>query len=727
MASSQVEIPSSSQRYGFVLRDRNQNPPPVYKKAQVKDNDLHHQEIFKSPVSDDNSQNLVDSWIQTLNKKKDNKNGIARSTEKPIVQKSPVLASPVETAKEKHDESNKNGASSLVQIWEARLNRSSGGNSPSHNQSLVNSSPSDSGVSVQDSRFSESPSIGDSEAEISDAEIESRSHGGSVSDSCRVADLIRRLSNEAKLISGGGLSTIRTPRPCISSWSSSEKSNFPMVTPRIRGRQAFTDLLMHMERDRHRELDSLLERNAVSKFTQRGRLQSMLRLRNLQRCQAVQDQNRSNSKPTGLNRVGSGGSSVLHLRERFHADAVNAAAAVVDKRKDHHHHLINNKNVEETTYNQRLKAFFKERLSLPNPKIEEATLRKEEETVSGTVGSKMNCLDLQETIEVEEVCNDNDSERKEEEKTSPNACVDQETQPQSVVHEGIHIDTCLEQQETSYLNGWEDEEEYEDEQSYYYGEAKNDWLHEISRPRSYWEELRKSRYMEVLNTRSDKEDIRRLLERRTVTDFLESGLRDQIDRLMMSRLQTHSKKHSESWELQQEEEEEEEEHRDDTAEETEEEPSTEGEEQNDRDDSSRSSSSPIFASSPAGSWSCQDTEVTSTPVLSVQNPPSHEMELITDMRTQIQQLQQEMSLLRDSVKTCLDANASLQQSVHRENPMKRKCCVCDETQVEAVLYRCGHMCTCLKCANELHWSGGKCPICRAQIMDVVRVFFDTRN
>lgn len=103
------------------------------------------------------------------------------------------------------------------------------------------------------------------------------------------------------------------------------------------------------------------------------------------------------------------------------------------------------------------------------------------------------------------------------------------------------------------------------------------------------------------------------------------------------------------------------------------------------------------------------------------------MELISGMRSQIQQLQQEMSVLRDSVKICLDANASLQQKVHRENPMKRKCCVCDETQVEAVLYKCGHMCMCLKCANELHCSGGKCPICRAQIVDVVRVFFDTRN
>lgn len=186
---------------------------------------------------------------------------------------------------------------------------------------------------------------------------------------------------------------------------------------------------------------------------------------------------------------------------------------------------MNKKTVEETEVTSdnktmkngglTLEAFFKERLSLPNPNLEKATLRKGEETVNGTVGSKTNCLQLQETIEIEEVCcDDDDSDKKEEEKTSPSACVDQETQPQSVAPESIEVDQCLEQQETSYLNGWEDEEEYEeDEQSYYYGETNNDWLHEISRPRSYWEELRKTRYLEVMNTRSEKEDIRRLLER----------------------------------------------------------------------------------------------------------------------------------------------------------------------------------------------------------------------
>lgn len=101
-----------------------------------------------------------------------------------------------------------------------------------------------------------------------------------------------------------------------------------------------------------------------------------------------------------------------------------------------------------------------------------------------------------------------------------------------------------------------------------------------------------------------------------MTDFLESGLREKIDSLMMSRVQTHSNKHSEKWELQQEEVEEEKNKIE------EEEPLTESEEQEDSDDSSRSSSSHMFASSPAGSWSSQDTEVTSAPVLSVHNPHS---------------------------------------------------------------------------------------------------------
>lgn len=137
-----------------------------------------------------------------------------------------------------------------------------------------------------------------------------------------------------------------------------------------------------------------------------------------------------------------------------------------------------------------------------------------------------------------------------------------------------------------------------------------------------------------------------------------------------------------------------------------------------RDDLSHTSSQ-LFAPSPAGSWSSQDIGVSSTPDLSPLHTPQstvrllhsltcpkkkqqlilmrsdifyvtkmfQEMEIISELRTQILQLQLDMSELRDSVKTCLDVNATLQKSVHRENPLKRKCFVCNESQVETLLYR----------------------------------------
>lgn len=46
-----------------------------------------------------------------------------------------------------------------------------------------------------------------------------------------------------------------------------------------------------------------------------------------------------------------------------------------------------------------------------------------------------------------------------------------------------------------------------------YDETSYDWISEISRPRSYWEERRQAWYSEMLNTESHNEDIRKLLER----------------------------------------------------------------------------------------------------------------------------------------------------------------------------------------------------------------------
>ncbi|CAN8316285.1 unnamed protein product [Cochlearia groenlandica] len=566
------------------------------------------------------------------------------------------------------------GASSLVQIWEARLNKSNGGNSPIYEQSIL---------TVHEETQLSPPSIDDGESEseneskgFNDRTVEIESNTlCSVSDSgvskwSRVADIIRRL----KLTAGDnvGAATDTAKDKCF--------SPVAICSPRLRGRQAFSDLLTRLERDRRQELESILERNAVSRFSQRGRLQSMLRLRSLKNGLAIQDRHRSNTK--GDSNLFESGSLVLNLREKFRQNASNAAAKA-EQRKDQQSNQETERSLEANVTNILPKASLKERLSPKNRKLEEAILCKNENE------PKMSYLELQEII----VADDFD-------KTSPNRSIsyqeprilkDDEANKVENGTQRTQENTFLELHETR----WEEQEEYEDEQSYY-GETNNDWLIEISRPRTYWEDLRKSRYLEVINTLSDKDDICRLLHRRTVSGFLQSGLREKIDKLIMSRVQTQPVQRIVVR----------------TAKEDE-----------DRDDLSHTSSQ-IFAPSPAGSWSSQDTGVTSTPL---NNIHSSEMEVISDLRSQILQLQLDMSELRDSVKTCLDVNASFQMSVQQENPLKRKCCVCNETQVETLLYRCGHMCTCLRCANELQCNGGKCPICRAKILDVVRVFVDSRT
>nr|CAG4643824.1 EOG090X03H5 [Lepidurus arcticus] len=53
-----------------------------------------------------------------------------------------------------------------------------------------------------------------------------------------------------------------------------------------------------------------------------------------------------------------------------------------------------------------------------------------------------------------------------------------------------------------------------------------------------------------------------------------------------------------------------------------------------------------------------------------------------------------------------------------------ECTICYERGVDSVLYSCGHMCMCYDCAVQL-WrgrGGGQCPMCRAMIKDVIRIY-----
>ena len=57
------------------------------------------------------------------------------------------------------------------------------------------------------------------------------------------------------------------------------------------------------------------------------------------------------------------------------------------------------------------------------------------------------------------------------------------------------------------------------------------------------------------------------------------------------------------------------------------------------------------------------------------------------------------------------------------NEVGAECTVCYERAVDSVLYTCGHCCMCYDCAWECKQTrGGLCPICRAPIRDVIRIY-----
>lgn len=51
-----------------------------------------------------------------------------------------------------------------------------------------------------------------------------------------------------------------------------------------------------------------------------------------------------------------------------------------------------------------------------------------------------------------------------------------------------------------------------------------------------------------------------------------------------------------------------------------------------------------------------------------------------------------------------------------------KCTICLELDVDTVLYKCGHMCVCYGCGMNLKAREAACPLCRAPIRDIIRIY-----
>ncbi len=53
-----------------------------------------------------------------------------------------------------------------------------------------------------------------------------------------------------------------------------------------------------------------------------------------------------------------------------------------------------------------------------------------------------------------------------------------------------------------------------------------------------------------------------------------------------------------------------------------------------------------------------------------------------------------------------------------------QCLICLDASADTVLYRCGHLCLCYACGMQLQTRGACacCPVCRAPIQDIMRVY-----
>ncbi|WZY78099.1 hypothetical protein YC2023_024483 [Brassica napus] len=412
------------------------------------------------------------------------------------------------------------GASSLVQIWEARSRPSS----PTRNHFFI------------DSLFFES---------LND---EARNNGDEV-DWCLQSNISDSCEKEKERES-------RCSPPSV----------------RIRGRQAFEDFLMMILRERKKYLKWIAGLTAVSKFSPRGceRLQYMLRIRSFERCIAMQE--RHLFKSSKRSSRGSGVMNNLRYKKNIGQPKIANEAVLSEDTSNKNglkKHETERKYTEEgegsgettekgivmgsVVTNNTLSIAekvnlwdSKERSNMGKAKNEGKAARSgidvevTEVIDIETDGYRLNPQDVTSMISLEKRKEEENASRVSRERHTDEMFSkdDGETSKDKKLEASETL--CLVLESPRFLNGWvkhdmEGEDEYED----YSGESVNyDWVSHISRPRSYWDDLRKERELEIIKKLSKKDDIfQKLIKERTVFSFLTSDFRKNIEKILISRPQ----------------------------------------------------------------------------------------------------------------------------------------------------------------------------------------------
>ncbi|XP_010926869.1 uncharacterized protein [Elaeis guineensis] len=524
-------------------------------------------------------------------------------------------------------------ASSLIQMW--RELEAEAGITPTNRTTSGNSN---SAFTSAAAAMAEEPSGGsdvcdDSEAFgdwDSDITITTAHSSMSESERGRVGSIVKMLSSANATRSSAAAAWIEDVEPLsrespgVSDHGDSQNQSLRSTGAglrRMRGRREMEDWLAKLEQGRRNELSAVAERQPVSRFLHRGRLQSMLRLRALRREVAVQDQLRTASTTLELDRLQSA-SIISFLRQRFNnrgQDDVSGVPVVessscvhnqfpIDTQGSEYPHSADQCTGDSNRYEVVISPRDLENLppELNSPHSGSDDLQEGSHTLDGSWDDRslwVSNLDWQRLV---------DSSPSHE---SQGDIITEEVE--SYAHQNIRSSDPM--WITGPLNSWRE-----------------------------WGVSRQATYHDLGGNFSDNEEIRDLLERRRVSTSLASDFCDKMNRLILSFLQRQAQQSFD----------------DNYVEDYEEQTFWRQSDEFQNADQVASSSSSLIPMPYQTQHHLDRWQHTSFRHHSSQN--FLEMETMNDLRSDMAQIHHEINELRKLVENCMEWQANLQHSIKQE-------------------------------------------------------------
>ncbi|XP_073305678.1 uncharacterized protein [Primulina huaijiensis] len=479
---------------------------------------------------------------------------------------------------------------------------------------------------------------------------------------------------------------------------------------RLQGRQSLIDLLVRIERERQRELQGLLEYRVVSDFAHRSRIQSLLRGRFLRNERPVEEE-RLPSMATGELRqlrqrltvmgLRDGFGSRLHITDHGQEGQPTNRERNIPQLPNRLVHL--DSSPADQTTNQEVAA--SQRDSWPEQAIEDERTNQSSRAAASNDG-------VQNTSEIT-----NQNHQENSASAWPSELLVTEDGRQNRLEE----------------DAWRADGSRE---------AVDDWSRGPSDPprmRTSVPFRRITRFNPSDDDNVYSMELRELISRRSVSNILHSGFRESLDLLIQSYVQRQGRAHVD-WDLHQ--------NLPHPASPVRNQHQQRDELNEDRHDATRRPSlvlptPPVPPPRPLWHPALRHTRWGHHRI----QRSEFELETINDLRADVAKIQQGMNNMQRMLEACMDMQLELQRSVRQEvsaalnratseqgvgEPSlngsnwglvkKGTCCVCCDNHIDSLLYRCGHMCICSKCAKELLRGVGKCPLCRAPIVEVIRAY-----